>query len=109
MYLFVPANPKELTDRASWFKKPVARELIRKKDVQFGFELKGDSKNIKIEPPLSWGYHLPNGFSAEWHYHPEKVLHHHGRLRHCKRTFLFRFRFYPPHLLLRHHQVQKGS
>ncbi len=72
MYLFVPANPKELTDRASWFKKPVARELIRKKDVQFGFELKGDSKNIKIEPPLSWGYHLPNGFSAEWHYHPEK-------------------------------------
>lgn len=71
MYLLVPASSKQALERASWFKKPVARQLAQEKGVEFGFELKGEPETIRQAPPLYWGYHLPGEFAAEWHYHPE--------------------------------------
>ncbi|KKQ17248.1 MAG: hypothetical protein US31_C0020G0003 [Berkelbacteria bacterium GW2011_GWA1_36_9] len=76
MYLLVPANSKQLIERALWFKNPVARKLAQEKGVEFGFELKGEPETISPPaggaPPLYWGYHLPGGFASEYYYHPEK-------------------------------------
>ena len=80
MHLLAPANPKELVDRFSWFKKPAARRLA-KKGIEFGFELKGPLEDIKAAPALSyacyWGLHLPDNWAADWYYHRgrhQKVL-----------------------------------
>lgn len=72
MKLLVPTNTKQLSERALWFKKPIARKLAAKRGVEFGFELKGEPETIKEAPPLYWGYHLPIEFADEWYYHPEK-------------------------------------
>ena len=72
MKLLAPANPKELSDRICWFKKPVARKLRDKKGVEFGFELKEPTESIKSPPSLYWGYHLPGELSSLWYYHPEQ-------------------------------------
>ncbi len=72
MKLLAPANSKETLDRALWFKNPVARKLNQKKNVEFGFELKGKPENIEDAQPIFWGYHLPGYFATEWYYHPEK-------------------------------------
>ncbi|MCL5407568.1 MAG: hypothetical protein M1429_03675 [Patescibacteria group bacterium] len=72
MYLLVPGNSKQLTERALWFKNPVARRLQQEKGVEFGFELKGEPEDIKEAPPLYWGYHLPVDFATEWYYHPSR-------------------------------------
>ena len=75
MYLLAPANPKELGDRSRWFKKPAARRLA-KKQVEFGFELKGPIEDIKKAPSLSsacyWGVHLPDNWATDWYYHQER-------------------------------------
>lgn len=71
MKLLAPTNPKQLTDRALWFKSPQARKLQQEKGVEFGFELKGslkDFKNLKNPPALFWGAHLPVSFATEWYY-----------------------------------------
>lgn len=72
MYVLVPSNSKQLTKRALWFKNPIARKLAAEKNIQFGFELKGEPETIKKTPPLFWGYHLHDYFATEWYYHPEK-------------------------------------
>lgn len=71
MKLLAPANPKELSDRAQWFKKPEARELA-KKGIEFGFELKGPLKSVVQKPSLYWGVHLPVNLAAFWYHHPEE-------------------------------------
>ena len=71
MHFLVPANSKQLIDRAGWFKHPVARQLAKEKGVDFGFELKGEPETIKKAPPLYWAYHLPDYFATEWYYHSE--------------------------------------
>lgn len=81
MYLLAPSNPKELNDRIKWFKHPIARRLAQEKQVEFGFELKGEPETITQAPPLFWGYHLPDYFATEWYYHPEKRAHLMTRLK----------------------------
>lgn len=71
MYLLVPSSYKQLLNRANWFKKPMARDLAFQKNVDFGFELKGEPETVLEAPPLFWGYHLPNYFASQWYYHPE--------------------------------------
>ena len=71
MKLIAPTSPKELANRARWFKTIKARELAETRAVEFGFELKGPLEDIQEAPPLFWGVHLPDSFSTEWYYHPE--------------------------------------
>ncbi|MEK7143052.1 MAG: hypothetical protein AAB785_02480, partial [Patescibacteria group bacterium] len=71
MFVLAPSNPDQLSDRAGWFKKPIARKLAQEKGVEFGFELKGTPEKITKAPPLFWGYHLPDDLASEWYYHPE--------------------------------------
>ncbi len=70
LHLLAPANPKELRDRALWFKKPAARKLAGK-GIEFGFELKGPLEKIEKAPSLYWGLHLPDMLATDWFYHPE--------------------------------------
>jgi len=72
MFLLAPGNPKQLNERAQWFKTEAARKLAADFDVQFGFELKGAPENITEAPPLFWGYHLSDYFATEWYYHPNE-------------------------------------
>jgi len=72
LYLLIPSGAKQLIERALWFKNPIARRLLNKKDVGFGFELKGEPETITAAPNLYWGYHLPISLSEEYYYHPEK-------------------------------------
>lgn len=72
MYLLAPSGVDEFRDRIDWFKKPNARKLAQKFGVSFGFELKGDTEDLKVSPPLFWGVHLENNLATNWYYHPEK-------------------------------------
>jgi len=72
MKLLAPANPKELTDRARWFKTPEALKLAKEKGVEFGIEIKGPLENIHEAPPIYWGLHLPDMLATEWYYYPEQ-------------------------------------
>lgn len=66
--MLVPANSKQLIERALWFKSSIARKLLQEKGVKFGFELKGEPETIRQPPPLYWGYHLPVRFAVGWYY-----------------------------------------
>lgn len=72
MYLLAPSGSKELIQRSLWFKSPDARKLASEKNVEFGFELKGQPETITKAPDLFWGYHIPVNFAEEYYYHPEK-------------------------------------
>lgn len=72
MFLLIPTDTKKLSARLKWFKKPIARRLLAQKNIEFGFELKGEQETIKEAPPLYWAYHLPVNTLAECYYHSEK-------------------------------------
>ncbi len=72
MYLLAPTSHKEIFNTSQWFKHPTCRKLNQKKNVVFGFELKGELETIVSVPELFWGCHLPTNLAEELFYHPEK-------------------------------------